>query len=112
MKYGIVGSKFCSSPQQGYAILRRFLQPGDTIMAVSALPGGTTIEEKFAANNGHKILVIRGEKKSNHLQVMEESDEIIAFMDSTLRWERIFHGAKHAICYARENNKPIHMYWV
>ena len=100
MKYGIVGSKFCSSTQQGYAILRRFLQPGDTIMAVSALPGGTTIEEKFAA------------KKSNHLQVMEESDEIIAFMDSTLRWERIFHGAKHAICYARENNKPIHMYWV
>jgi len=112
MKYAIIGSQRCTTTQ-GYATLRKYLVAGDGLVTVSNAVSGSTMEEKFAANNSYQITVIRGPKNAaNNREMVGMCDELIAFLDKATRWETALSGARDVLCDAKDAGKTLHIVWV
>jgi len=109
IKVGVVGSRSFSD----YEFLKEMLQWHDIKLIVSGgAKGADQLAEKYAAERGIPTRIRkpnwdkhgRGAGFIRNKEIVETSDEIIAFWDGKSR------GTKHTIGLAEDAGKPVHVY--
>lgn len=115
MKYAIIGPGRSDDLNAAYAVIKKLLNPGDTLLSVSGSEPGSSMEEKFAAKNNVPIFVRRANgdeiAKAMNIEMCDEADAIIAFLHSGTPWSKSVKGAKEVMCGARRASKPIYVNW-